>query len=79
MNVQGYYGWIICYKLFFALVATPSALVSSSALARLVRLVDIAEQCSRLNPSYEFHFEGLSNLNPSVEGLVQTQDVNPRI
>ena len=27
-------------------------------------------------PSYEFHFEGLSNLGSSVEGLVQIQDVN---
>jgi hypothetical protein len=36
-------------------------------------------QCSRLKPSYEFHFEGLSNFKSSVEGLVQIQDVNPRI
>ena len=36
-------------------------------------------QCSRLKPSYEFHFEGLSNFSLSVEGLVQIQDVNPRI
>ena len=28
-------------------------------------------QCSRLKPSYGFHFEGLSNFSPSVEGLVQ--------
>ena len=35
--------------------------------------------CSRLKPSYEFHFEGLSNFNASIEGLVQIQDVNPRI
>ena len=34
------------------------------------------EQCSRF--SYEFHFEGLSNFNSSVEGLVRIQDVNPR-
>ena len=27
-------------------------------------------QCSRLKPSYEFHFEGLSNFSPSVERLV---------
>ena len=36
-------------------------------------------QCSRLKPSYEFHFGGLSNFRPSVEGLVQIQDVNLRI
>ena len=36
-------------------------------------------QCSRLKPSYEFHFEGLSNFNRSFEGLVQIQDVNPRM
>ena len=36
-------------------------------------------QCSRLMPSFEFHFEGLSNFNPSVEELVQIQDVNSRI
>jgi hypothetical protein len=29
--------------------------------------------------SYEFDFEGLSNFNPSVEVLVQIQDVNVRI
>ncbi len=37
------------------------------------------EQCSRLMPSNDFHFEGLSNFSPSVERLVQIQDVNPRI
>ena len=36
-------------------------------------------QCSRLKPSYEFHFEGLSNFSLSVKGLAQIQDVNPRI
>ena len=36
-------------------------------------------QCSRLKPSYESHFEGLSNFSPSVKGLVQNQDINPRI
>ena len=36
-------------------------------------------RCSRLKPSYEFHSEGLSNFSPSVERLVQIQDVNPRI
>ena len=36
-------------------------------------------QCSKLKPSYEFHFEGLSNFNPSTEGFVQIQDVNPKI
>ena len=40
---------------------------------------DGSQRCSRLNPSYEFHFEGLSNFSLSVEGLVQIQDVNPRI
>ena len=40
---------------------------------------DILGQCWRLKPSYEFHFEGLSNFSPSVEGLVQIWDVNPRI
>ena len=33
-------------------------------------------QCSRLKPSYEYHLEWLSNFSPSVEGLVQIQDVN---
>ena len=32
-----------------------------------------------MKPSYESHFEGLSNLSPSIEMLVQIQDVNPRI
>jgi len=32
-----------------------------------------------LKPSYEFYFEGLSNFNSSIEGLIQTQDVDPRI
>ena len=36
-------------------------------------------QCSILKPSYEFHFEGLSNFNAAVEGLVQIQYVDPRI
>lgn len=36
-------------------------------------------QCSRLRPSYEFHFERLSKFSPSVDGLVHIQDVNPRI
>jgi hypothetical protein len=36
-------------------------------------------QCSRLKPSYEFHFEGFSNFRPSIERLVQIQDINPRI
>ena len=36
-------------------------------------------QCSKLKPSYEFQFEGLSNFNPLVEGLVQIQDINLRI
>ena len=35
-------------------------------------------QCSRLKPSYEFHFEGLSNLSALVEGLVQIQDVKSK-
>ena len=35
-------------------------------------------KCSRLKPSYEFHFEELSNFSLSVEGLVQFQDINPR-
>ena len=39
----------------------------------------LTDQCSRLKPSFEFHFEGLSNFNSSVERLVQIQDVNPRI
>ena len=37
------------------------------------------EQCSRLKPPYEYHFEGFSNFSSSVEGLVEIQDVNPRI
>jgi hypothetical protein len=32
-----------------------------------------------LKPSYEFHFEGLSNFSTSVEELVQIQDINLRI
>ena len=36
-------------------------------------------QWSRLKPSLEFHFEGLSNFSSSVEGLVKIQDINPRI
>ena len=36
-------------------------------------------QCSRSKPSYEFHFEGVSNFSPSVERLVQIQDVDPKI
>ena len=27
----------------------------------------------------KFHFKGLANFNPSLEGLVQNQDLNPRI
>ena len=30
-------------------------------------------------PSYEIHFEGLSNFSPLIEGLVPIQDVNTRI
>ena len=48
---------------------------------RVVReriLID-REQCSRLKPSYKFHFEGFSNSSPLGEGLVQIQDVNSRI
>ena len=37
------------------------------------------KQCSRLMPSYQFRFEGLSNFSLSFERLVQIQDVNPRI
>jgi hypothetical protein len=32
-----------------------------------------------LKLSYEFHFEGFSNSSSSVEGLIQIQDVDPRI
>ena len=42
-------------------------------------LMDVWIQCSKSKPSYEFHFEGLSNNSPSIDGLVQIQDVNPRI
>ena len=38
--------------------------------------IDARNQCSRVKPSHEFHFGGLSNFNPLVEGLVQIQDVN---
>ena len=41
--------------------------------------IKTGEQRSRLKPSYEFHFEGLSNFSLSIEELVQIQDVNPRI
>ena len=51
-------------------------LLSRSGLANPVHGV-ACRQCSRLKPSYEFHFEGVSNFNASVEGLVQMQDVNP--
>ena len=37
------------------------------------------QQCSRLKPSHEFHFEGLSNFNSSIQGLAQIQDVNTKI
>ena len=33
----------------------------------------------KIGPSYELHFEGLSNFNPSNARLVQIQDVNLRI
>jgi hypothetical protein len=36
-------------------------------------------QCSRLKPSYKFHFEGLLKLSSSAEGLVQIQNVDLRI
>ena len=39
------------------------------------RVIKPGDQWSRLEPSYEFHFEGLSKFSPSVEGLVQ---INPR-
>ena len=35
--------------------------------------------CIYTKSSYEFHFGGLSNFSSSIEGLVQTQDVNSRI
>jgi hypothetical protein len=38
----------------------------------------VDNQHSRLKPSHEFHFEGLSNFSSSVEGLVQIQDVDPK-
>jgi hypothetical protein len=41
--------------------------------------MESVDQCSRLKPSYEFRFEGLSNFSPSIERLVQIQDVNKRI
>ena len=37
------------------------------------------DECSRLKPSDEFHFKGLSNVSSSVEPPVQIQDVNPRL
>jgi hypothetical protein len=37
---------------------------------------DARNQCSRLKPWYEFHFEGLSNFILKVEGMVQIQYVN---
>ena len=37
------------------------------------------KQCSRLKPSYEFHFERISNFSPSIDGLVQIQDANLKI
>ena len=30
----------------------------------------------KIEVSYDFHFEGFSNFNPSIEELVQIQDVN---
>ena len=36
-------------------------------------------QCPRLKPSYEFHFEGLSNTKPQSWRVDQIQDVNLRI
>ena len=52
-------------------------------LAHLIRklLFSLEEgaRWTKLKPSYEFHFEGLSNFSSLVEGLVQIQDVNSRI
>ena len=36
-------------------------------------------RCSRPKPSYDFHSEGFLNSNPSLEELVQIQNVNLRI
>ena len=36
-------------------------------------------QCSRLEPSYEFYFEGLSNFSSLAERWIQIQDVNLEI
>ena len=38
-----------------------------------------SNQWSRLEPSDEFHFEGLLNLSPSVERLVQIQEYKNEI
>ena len=49
-------------------------------LSKRILITDTTRmQCSRLKPSYEFHFEGLSNFNSSIKGLVRIQDVNLRI
>ena len=47
--------------------------------ARLGEIDAFLDQCSRSKLSCEFHFEGLSNFNASIEGYVQIQNVNPRI
>ena len=41
--------------------------------------MSIMYQWSRSMPSYEFHFEGLSNFSTSVECLVQIQEYENEI
>ena len=46
---------------------------------RFSAIIEPHTQWSRLKPSCEFHFEGLSNFSLPTKTLVQNQDVNPRI
>jgi hypothetical protein len=55
-------------------------LIDSHGLSNLCELGPLhTMQCSRLKPSYEFHFERLANFSPFVEELDQIQDVGSRI
>ena len=42
-------------------------------------VVTMPYACWFLYESHESHFDGLSNFSPSVDGLVQIYDVDPRI
>jgi hypothetical protein len=44
-----------------------------SCLSPIHLPLNTCRQCSRLKPSYEFHFQGLSNFSSSVWRLIQIQ------